>query len=91
MSELKTSSFQPTVTHFTSLADPAAVGSGLTGLTTLMQAFGGLPAAVTSSHVKARMPGPAHRPVVVSRMNRRCGWLKLKRRSTVSIISRDVE
>lgn len=28
-------SWQPAVTHFTSLADPAAIGSGLTGLTTL--------------------------------------------------------
>ena len=33
-------SWQPTVTHFTSLADPAAVGSGLTGLTTLMHEAG---------------------------------------------------
>lgn len=28
--------FQPAVTHFTSLADPSQIGSGLTGLTTLM-------------------------------------------------------
>jgi len=33
-------SWQPTVTHFTSLADPSAVGSGLTGLTTLMHEAG---------------------------------------------------
>jgi len=33
-------SWQPTVTHFTSLADPAAIGSGLTGLTTLMHEAG---------------------------------------------------
>eukprot|EP00956_Cyclotella_meneghiniana_P004313 scaffold5294_cov72-Cyclotella_meneghiniana.AAC.20 len=33
-------SFQPSVTHFTSLADPAAVGSGYTGLTTLMHEAG---------------------------------------------------
>ncbi|KAL7522935.1 hypothetical protein ACHAWX_007671 [Stephanocyclus meneghinianus] len=33
-------SFQPSVTHFTSLADPSAVGSGYTGLTTLMHEAG---------------------------------------------------
>ena len=33
-------SFQPSVAHFTSLADPGAVGSGLTGLTTLMHEAG---------------------------------------------------
>merc|ERR1712097_191796 len=33
-------SWQPTVAHFTSLADPGAVGSGLTGLTTLMHEAG---------------------------------------------------
>ena len=33
-------SWQPTVTHFTSLADPSAIGSGLTGLTTLMHEAG---------------------------------------------------
>ncbi|EOD37650.1 hypothetical protein EMIHUDRAFT_454829 [Emiliania huxleyi CCMP1516] len=33
-------SFQPTVTHFTSLADPSAVGSGHTALTTLMHEAG---------------------------------------------------
>lgn len=33
-------SFQPSTTHFTSLADPSAVGSGLTGLTTLMHEAG---------------------------------------------------
>jgi oligoendopeptidase F len=33
-------SWQPSVTHFTSLADPAAVGSGYTGLTTLMHEAG---------------------------------------------------
>ena len=33
-------SFTPAVTHFTSLADPSAVGSGLTGLTTLMHEAG---------------------------------------------------
>ena len=33
-------SFVPSVTHFTSLADPSAVGSGLTGLTTLMHEAG---------------------------------------------------
>lgn len=32
--------FQPALTHFTSLADPAAIGSGLTGLTTLMHEAG---------------------------------------------------
>lgn len=32
--------WQPSVAHFTSLADPAAVGSGLTGLTTLMHEAG---------------------------------------------------
>ena len=32
--------WQPTVTHFTSLADPSAIGSGLTGLTTLMHEAG---------------------------------------------------
>ena len=32
--------FQPAVTHFTSLADPGQVGSGLTGLTTLMHEAG---------------------------------------------------
>lgn len=31
---------QPAVTHFTSLADPSAIGSGLTGLTTLMHEAG---------------------------------------------------
>jgi oligoendopeptidase F len=33
-------SFQPSVTHFTSLADPSAVGSGYTGLNTLMHEAG---------------------------------------------------
>ena len=33
-------SWQPATTHFTSLADPSAVGSGLTGLTTLMHEAG---------------------------------------------------
>jgi hypothetical protein len=33
-------SWQPSVTHFTSLADPSAVGSGHTGLTTLMHEAG---------------------------------------------------
>lgn len=33
-------SWQPAVTHFTSLADPSAVGSGYTGLTTLMHEAG---------------------------------------------------
>lgn len=33
-------SFQPATTHFTSLADPSAIGSGLTGLTTLMHEAG---------------------------------------------------
>ena len=33
-------SWQPTVTNFTSLADPSAIGSGLTGLTTLMHEAG---------------------------------------------------
>ncbi len=33
-------SWQPTVTHFTSLADPSAVGSGHTALTTLMHEAG---------------------------------------------------
>lgn len=33
-------SWQPALTHFTSLADPSAVGSGLTGLTTLMHEAG---------------------------------------------------
>ena len=33
-------SWQPTTTHFTSLADPSAVGSGYTGLTTLMHEAG---------------------------------------------------
>jgi Zn-dependent oligopeptidase len=32
--------WQPAVTHFTSLADPSAIGSGLTGLTTLMHEAG---------------------------------------------------
>eukprot|EP00547_Thalassionema_nitzschioides_P015469 CAMPEP_0194242136 /NCGR_PEP_ID=MMETSP0158-20130606/7763_1 /TAXON_ID=33649 /ORGANISM="Thalassionema nitzschioides, Strain L26-B" /LENGTH=666 /DNA_ID=CAMNT_0038977165 /DNA_START=12 /DNA_END=2012 /DNA_ORIENTATION=- len=32
--------WQPAQTHFTSLADPSAVGSGLTGLTTLMHEAG---------------------------------------------------
>mmetsp|Transcript_27964 Transcript_27964/g.82224 ORF Transcript_27964/g.82224 Transcript_27964/m.82224 type:complete len:689 (-) Transcript_27964:163-2229(-) len=32
--------WQPAVTHFTSLADPAAIGSGYTGLTTLMHEAG---------------------------------------------------
>jgi oligoendopeptidase F len=32
--------FQPAVTHFTSLADPSIVGSGLVGLTTLMHEAG---------------------------------------------------
>ena len=32
--------FQPSVTHFTSLADPSAIGSGYTGLTTLMHEAG---------------------------------------------------
>jgi len=32
--------WQPALTHFTSLADPAAIGSGLTGLTTLMHEAG---------------------------------------------------
>ena len=32
--------WQPSTTHFTSLADPAAVGSGYTGLTTLMHEAG---------------------------------------------------
>jgi len=32
--------FQPAITHFTSLADPAAIGSGLTGLNTLMHEAG---------------------------------------------------
>ncbi|KAH8055417.1 peptidase [Aureococcus anophagefferens] len=33
-------SWQPAVTHFTSLADPSAVGSGMTGLVTLMHEAG---------------------------------------------------
>jgi oligoendopeptidase F len=33
-------SFQPSTTHFTSLADPSAIGSGHTGLTTLMHEAG---------------------------------------------------
>ena len=33
-------SWQPSVAHFTSLADPTAVGSGLTALTTLMHEAG---------------------------------------------------
>lgn len=33
-------SWQPSTTHFTSLADPSAVGSGYTGLTTLMHEAG---------------------------------------------------
>jgi len=33
-------SWQPTVTHFTSLADPSAIGSGHTALTTLMHEAG---------------------------------------------------
>jgi len=33
-------SLQPATTHFTSLADPSAVGSGMTGLTTLMHEAG---------------------------------------------------
>ena len=33
-------SWQPSTTHFTSLADPAAIGSGYTGLTTLMHEAG---------------------------------------------------
>jgi len=33
-------SWQPSTTHFTSLADPSAIGSGLTGLTTLMHEAG---------------------------------------------------
>jgi len=32
--------WQPSVTHFTSLADPSAIGSGLTALTTLMHEAG---------------------------------------------------
>ena len=32
--------WQPSVTHFTSLADPAAVGSGVVGLKTLMHEAG---------------------------------------------------
>mmetsp|Transcript_38748 Transcript_38748/g.43422 ORF Transcript_38748/g.43422 Transcript_38748/m.43422 type:complete len:676 (+) Transcript_38748:59-2086(+) len=32
--------WQPATTHFTSLADPSAIGSGLTGLTTLMHEAG---------------------------------------------------
>lgn len=32
--------FQPSTTHFTSLADPSAIGSGYTGLTTLMHEAG---------------------------------------------------
>ena len=32
--------WQPAITHFTSLADPSAVGSGLTGLVTLMHEAG---------------------------------------------------
>jgi len=45
--------WQPTVTHFTSLADPAAIGSGLTGLTTLMHEAGH---AAHFSNI--RMPSP---------------------------------
>lgn len=33
-------SWQPSTTHFTSLADPSAIGSGYTGLTTLMHEAG---------------------------------------------------
>jgi len=33
-------SWQPSTTHFTSLADPSAIGSGFTGLTTLMHEAG---------------------------------------------------
>ena len=33
-------SWQPSTTHFTSLADPSAIGSGHTGLTTLMHEAG---------------------------------------------------
>jgi len=46
-------SWQPTVTHFTSLADPAAVGSGLTGLTTLMHEAGH-----AAHFANIRMPSP---------------------------------
>ena len=45
--------WQPTVTHFTSLADPAAVGSGLTGLTTLMHEAGH-----AAHFANIRMPSP---------------------------------
>ena len=46
-------SWQPTVTHFTSLADPAAIGSGLTGLTTLMHEAGH-----AAHFANIRMPSP---------------------------------
>ena len=45
--------WQPTVTHFTSLADPAAIGSGLTGLTTLMHEAGH-----AAHFANIRMPSP---------------------------------
>jgi len=54
-------SWQPTVTHFTSLADPAAIGSGLTGLTTLSS-------RILSSRILSlvrRAHGAAYRTVAV--------------------------
>ena len=45
--------WQPTVTHFTSLADPSAVGSGLTALTTLMHEAGH-----AAHFANIRMPSP---------------------------------
>merc|ERR1719230_858147 len=46
-------SWQPSVAHFTSLADPSAVGSGLTGLTTLMHEAGH-----AAHFANIRMPSP---------------------------------
>ena len=46
-------SWQPTVTHFTSLADPSAIGSGYTALNTLMHEAGH-----AAHFANIRMPSP---------------------------------
>jgi oligoendopeptidase F len=55
-------SWQPTVTHFTSLADPAAIGSGLTALTTLMHEAGHAAAPRTSHPHPNPNPNPIPNP-----------------------------